>query len=68
MTEKEGDNVIFLAFRNPNLESDSDVSMLACKFCRNKTYTLSYDSHSGFPMMKCAACGQHMGRIGYTDD
>ena len=61
------DRVVFLAFSNPDLEPD-DTTMMACKHCRNKTFALAYDKHSGFPMMKCTACGQHMGRVGWASD
>lgn len=67
MQSDSGENVIFLAFSNPDLVED-DYSMLACKHCRNKTFTMSYDKHSGFPLMKCAACQQHMGRMGWASD
>lgn len=64
----DGDKVVFLAFSNPNLKDDQDVHVSACTHCRNKTFLLSHDSHSGFPMVKCAACGAHIGRVGWADD
>ena len=61
-------NVIELKFRSPHVVDDS-MAFLACSVCRNKTYTLTEDQPGGFPLMRCAACGQHMGRMGwYRDD
>jgi surface antigen len=60
--------VIELKFRIPHTSDDDATRMLACAYCRNKTYTFTYDGKDGFPLMKCAACGQHHGRIGYVHD
>jgi len=63
------DNVIELKFRSPHMAEEGFLSFIACKSCRNKTYTLIQDQNSSFPLMKCAACGQAMGRMGwYYDD
>lgn len=59
--------VIELKFRNPHTVDD-DTHILACKYCRNKTYIFIYDGKDGFPLMKCAACDQHMGRMGWVHD
>lgn len=60
--------VVHLAFRRPdNIDSDM-MAFFACKACRNKTYTLTEDRTGDFPLMRCAACGNHMGRIGWVDD
>lgn len=62
------DNVIHLKFKSPHTEY-GELSMLACKECRNKTYTLTFDAVDTFPLMRCAACGNHAGRMGwYRDD
>jgi hypothetical protein len=61
------DNVIHLKFRSPHVEDDV-MAFLSCKVCRNKTYTLTHDRPDGFPLMRCAACGQHMGRMGWACD
>jgi hypothetical protein len=60
-------NIIHLAFRSPHVE-DGEMTFLSCKYCRNKTYTLTYDKIDDFPLMRCAACGQHMGRMGWAHD
>lgn len=60
-------DVIKLAFKSPHTETDT-MSYLACKVCRNKTYTLVEDRIMDFPLMRCAACGQHMGRMGWAHD
>lgn len=60
-------NVIHLAFKSPHVEDDM-MAFLACKHCKNKTYTLTVDDVSTFPLMRCAACGSHMGRMGWYHD
>lgn len=59
--------VIHLEFRSPHVEDDM-MAFLACRHCRNKTYTLTIDRPGDFPLMRCAACGKHMGRMGWAHD
>lgn len=59
-------DVVFLKFRGPEAEDDA-MAFIACRHCRNKTYTL-VDQPGSFPLMRCAACQNHMGRIGWADD
>jgi hypothetical protein len=59
-------NVIHLAFRSPHTEDDT-MAFVACKACKNKTYTLT-DDRGDFPLMRCAACGAHIGRMGWAHD
>lgn len=59
--------VVFLKFTSPHSEPDT-MAFIACKVCHNKTYTLTEDRLSDFPLMRCAACGQHMGRMGWACD
>ena len=61
------DNVIRLKLRSPHVDDDT-MAFLACRACRNKTYTLTVDRPGDFPLMRCAACGQHMGRMGWAHD
>lgn len=61
------DNVIELKFRSPHVV-DGSMAFIACAVCHNKTYTLVDDRPGDFPLMKCAACGQHMGRMGWAYD
>ncbi len=61
------DNVIHLAFKSPHVEDDA-MAFLSCKACANKTYTLTTDRPGSFPLMRCAACGQHIGRMGWAHD
>lgn len=61
------DNVIHLKFRSPHVE-DGTRAMLSCKACMNKTYRMVLDQPSGFPMMECAGCGAHIGRMGWAHD
>ena len=63
----DSSNVVFLKFRSPHME-DGEMAMLACKICRNKTYTLTFDQIDTFPLMRCAACGNHAGRMGWSHD
>lgn len=60
-------DVIELKFRSPHMQDDT-MAFLACRSCRNKTYTLTEDIPDHFPLMRCAACGQHMGRMGWWKD
>jgi hypothetical protein len=60
------ENIIELKFRSPHIREDDGLVFLACISCRNKTYTLVYDRVDEFPLMKCAACGQAMGRVGWA--
>ena len=61
------DNVIHLKFKSPHVEDDM-MCFLSCAHCKNKTYTLTEDKVSTFPLMRCAACGKHMGRMGWYHD
>lgn len=60
------DNIIHLAFRSPHVEEDV-MAFVACKACRNKTYTLTEDKAGDYPLMRCAACGAHIGRMGWAE-
>ena len=61
------DNVILLKFKSPHVEEDQRA-MFSCRGCHNKTYRMVLDQPAGFPMMECAACGQHIGRMGWAHD
>ena len=61
------DNVVFLQFKSPHVVEDT-MAFLSCRACRNKTYTMTEDQPGKFPLMRCAACGQHMGRMGWAHD
>ena len=63
----DGSNVLFLAFRKPETIEDDQMAFLACRHCRNKTYTL-IDQPGTFPLLRCAACGLHIGKIGWGND
>jgi hypothetical protein len=63
----DDDNVVFLKFKSPHVVEDM-CAFIACRHCRNKTYTLVEDRVGSFPMMKCAACGAHIGRMGWASD
>lgn len=58
--------LIYLAYSSPQQVHDQ-MDFMACKVCRNKTYTHTYVGESGFALVRCAACGQHIGRAGWAD-
>lgn len=60
-------DVVELKFRSPHMQDDM-MAFISCKHCKNKTYVLRADNGSDFPLMQCAACGQHMGRMGWAHD
>lgn len=60
------DNVVYLRFENPEVQEDA-IAFLSCNTCRNKTYTLIMGNDK-FPRVACAACGQHIGKIGWYND
>lgn len=59
--------VVHLHFASPRTEPDT-MAFVACRACRNKTFTLTEDRVGDFPLMRCAACGQHIGRVGWAHD
>lgn len=58
--------VIFLAFRNEKL-SEREIGFAACVACRNKTFLMIHDEHD-YPLIKCAACGDRIGRVGWAGE
>lgn len=60
-----GDKVVFLEFKSKAAAEDG-MSFMSCKHCRNKAFVVMYDTEQ-FPMMKCCACGAHLGRIGWAE-
>lgn len=63
----EGGNVVFLKFKSEQQAEDT-MAFLACSNCRNKTYTHTIDRPGDYPLVRCAACGSHIGRIGWADN
>lgn len=63
----EDDKVVHLSFRSPHVQDDV-MAFSACALCKNKTFTLTHDRAKGFPLMRCAACGCHIGRMGWAHD
>ncbi len=66
MSER-GDKVIFLAYSNPDMD-DGTLTLRSCSTCKNKTFLVVHDKASGFPALRCAACGLHLGRIGWAPE
>ena len=58
--------VVFLKFISPEQAEDT-MAFLACRACKNKTYTHTFDKPGFWPLVRCAACGQHIGRVGWAD-
>ena len=61
-----GEKVVFLKYRNDNPTDTQEI--LACKRCRNKTWTAVYDGASSYPRLTCAACGIDGGRFGWAPE
>lgn len=59
--------VVFLKLRTTN-QSEDMLALMACKHCRNKTFTHTEDIPGDFLLVRCAACGQHIGRVGWTEE
>jgi hypothetical protein len=57
--------VVFLAFANPKAPVENRV--LSCGSCRNKAFTVVYGA-ADYPALRCTACGEHMGRLGWVHD
>lgn len=62
----ENNNVVFLKTYS-NEQLPDTITFLCCKHCRNKTYTHTYEQGSEYPLVKCSACGSHIGRIGWVE-
>lgn len=43
------------------------MCFLSCKVCKNKTFTITQMDQE-FPLLRCAACGQHIDKIGWLHD
>jgi hypothetical protein len=66
-TPQNDNRLVYLAFKSESVEPDS-LWLSACAVCRNKTFTLLHDSEKKFPVLRCAACGQHLGRMGWAPE
>lgn len=62
------ENVVFLKFKNPDATNAEWLSFIACKHCRNKTFTMMQDDEKRYPFLKCAACGHHCGSVGWVEN
>lgn len=62
------DKVIHLAFSNPEKTEPAPILLIGCSRCRNKTFRLVAPATEGFCSLECAACGQHIGMIGWVWD
>lgn len=60
------ENVVFLAYDNPNAPAKAFTEYVSCKHCQNKTYTIVMEGDERFPLVRCAACGCHIGRMGWA--
>lgn len=62
MSEK----VVFLAWSNTKVVVGGR-DFLSCTPCKNKTYTIIWQGDEKFPLVQCAACGNHIGYMGWVD-
>ena len=60
------DKVVYLTYKNRET-TEEGIDFAACKHCRNKTFTITHDTLE-FPLIKCAACGNHIGRMGWAEE
>lgn len=62
-------DLIHLKFNNQGLQSEF-VCTTTCAHCKNKTFLLTRPdtNEETFMTLKCAACGSHIGRIGWVED
>ncbi len=67
VSNSDDGNVVFLKFKSPQTQDDT-MAFISCKVCRNKTYTITRDVVGEFPLLRCAACGQHIGRMGWASN
>jgi hypothetical protein len=44
------------------------MAFVSCRVCRNKTFTIVDDRPGDFSLMRCAACGHHIGRMGWVNE
>ena len=58
------DNVVFAEFRSKETVGEG-FEFVACQNCRNKTFVLVYEGIDKRALMKCAACGNHIGHVGF---
>lgn len=61
------DNVIFLAYANPNVEAQQTRTMMGCAICQNKTFRVVSEDAAA-PIMECACCSAVIGRFGWMPD
>lgn len=64
MSNAEG-KVVYLGYVNPRAPR-AGLELLGCLFCKNKTYVLVCTD--GFPIVRCAACGNNIGSMGWVDE
>ena len=61
--------VVFLAHRNDTPITITEVKVLSCGRCTNKTWVAEYGSKgSEYPRMRCAVCGEYGGYFGWMDE
>jgi len=60
-------NVVFLAFSSDKVEPEG-WGCHTCKRCRNKTFLLVDNGAEDWPMLRCAACGDNIGKVGWASD
>lgn len=62
------ENVIELFPRSPEMV-DGPMSFIGCRTCLNKTFVvMDTGGEDDMPLLKCAACGAHIGRMGWCPE
>lgn len=59
------DDVVYLAYKNPEVQAESGIDMLACRRCRNKTWRLECYEDDCAASVHCAGCGAYAGKMGW---
>lgn len=63
----DDNKVVFLAHRRQEAVTDVKET-LVCSPCRNRAWSVMYDSRSRFPFLQCTSCGHVHGYIGWISD
>lgn len=61
------DKVVFLAYSSDKVEAEG-ISVRACRRCMNKTFLMIDNGPEDWPMLRCAACGDNIGKVGWAHD
>lgn len=57
------EDILYLAFENPNARAEATSEVLACAQCRNKTYLIGVEGD--VKKIYCASCRTYIGAMGW---